>query len=84
MRQLDECRAPCARARPYAPTVRRGGGVNHVNPISGGAFEDLVWAKTNDATGAERALPTERNPNFHRPTSRYAGASAQLGFRVTF
>ncbi|MDB4959544.1 MAG: TonB-dependent receptor plug [Myxococcales bacterium] len=68
----------------YAPSVRHGGGVNNVNPISGGTYDDLIWAKTIDATGAESAIPTARNPNFHRPTSRYAGASAQVGFRVTF
>jgi outer membrane receptor protein involved in Fe transport len=68
----------------YAPTVRRAGGVNNVNPISGGTYDDLIWAKAIDANGGESPQPTARNPNFHRPTSRYAGASAQVGFRVTF
>jgi hypothetical protein len=73
----------------YAPAVRRstgggGGSLNNVNPISGGTYDDLIWAKTIDATGMESAVPTARNPNFHHPTTRYAPASAQVGFRVTF
>jgi len=55
-----------------------------VNPISGGSYEDLIWAKTTDKNGMETNTPTPRNPNFGRPVARYAPASAQVGFRVTF
>jgi hypothetical protein len=65
----------------YAPYE---GGLNNVNPISGGTYDDLVWAKVTDSKGIETKNPTDRNPNFHHPTSRYAPASAQVGFRVTF
>jgi hypothetical protein len=68
----------------YAPVVRLQGGLNNVNPISGGTYEDLIWAKTIDSKGNETSVPTARNPNFHHTTSRYAPASAQVGFRVTF
>ena len=63
----------------YTPAMNGG-----VNPLSGGAYEDLVWAKTTDKNGMETGLPTARNPNFGRPVARYAPASAQVGFRVTF
>ena len=56
----------------------------NANPISGGTYEDLLWAKTIDKDGAESAQPVGRNPNFHNTTARYAPASAQVGFRVTF
>jgi outer membrane receptor protein involved in Fe transport len=73
----------------YAPAVRPGGAgsagaLNNVNPISGGTYDDLVWAKTITAQGVETNVPTARNPNFHHATSRYAPTSAQVGFRVTF
>jgi hypothetical protein len=73
----------------YAPqfSLQGGGGggiEQNVNPISGGTYEDLVWAKTADRNGVETATPAGRNPNFGNTISRYAPASAQLGFRVTF
>ena len=74
----------------YAPAVRQavpgggGGTENNVNPISGGTYDDLIWAKSIDGSGAETATPTARNPNFQRTASRYAPASAQIGFRLTF
>jgi outer membrane receptor protein involved in Fe transport len=74
----------------YAPAVRRalpgesGGSENNVNPISGGTYSDLIFAKAIDANGNESSTPTARNPNFQRTSSRYAPASAQLGFRLTF
>ena len=68
----------------YAPQFRQGGGENNVNPISGGTYEDLMWAKTIDGDGGETSLPTARNPNFRRTTTRYAPAAVQLGFRLTF
>ncbi len=73
----------------YAPSVKRGiggagGTLNNVNPVSGGTYEDLIFAKAIDANGAETSAPTARNPNFQRTISRYAPASAQVGFRLTF
>ncbi len=74
----------------YAPAIRRsapgsgGGSENNVNPIVGGTYEDLMWAKTIDSTGNETGVPTARNPNFGKTTSRYAPTSARMGFRLTF
>ncbi|MBA2538981.1 MAG: TonB-dependent receptor [Deltaproteobacteria bacterium] len=74
----------------YAPAVRRafpgqgGGTSNNVNPISGGTYSDLIFAKAIDGQGVETSTPTARNPNFQRTASRYAPASAQVGFRLTF
>jgi outer membrane receptor protein involved in Fe transport len=74
----------------YAPAVRQalpgqaGGSENNVNPISGGTYSDLIFAKTIDGQGVETSTPTARNPNFQRTASRYAPASAQVGFRLTF
>ena len=69
----------------YAPQFRPGGGgANNVNPIVGGTYEDLLWAKAIDNKGSETGTPTARNPNFGRTTSRYAPSSARLGFRLTF
>ncbi|HSD88616.1 MAG TPA: hypothetical protein VLB44_13905, partial [Kofleriaceae bacterium] len=73
----------------YAPqySVYQGGvgGIQqNVNPISGGTYDDLLWAKTIDRSGVESSTPAGRNPNFGNTTARYAPASAQVGFRVTF
>ena len=69
----------------YAPQYRAGGGgENNVNPIVGGTYDDLVFAKAIDNAGNETGTPTARNPNFGRTTSRYAPSSARLGFRLTF
>jgi hypothetical protein len=73
----------------YAPAVRlaaNGGGSseNNVNPIVGGQYEDLIWAKSIDGQGNESAVPTARNPNFGKTASRYAPTSARIGFRLTF
>ena len=74
----------------YAPAVRlasaQGGGSaeNNVNPIVGGEYEDLIWAKTIDGQGNESSVPTARNPNFGKTASRYAPTSARIGFRLTF
>jgi outer membrane receptor protein involved in Fe transport len=61
-----------------------GGAEQNANPISGGTYEDLIWAKAIDDDGVETSSPIGRNPNFGRTTARYAPASAQVGFRVTF
>jgi outer membrane receptor protein involved in Fe transport len=76
--------------RTYAPAVRlagpglAGGTQNNVNPISGGTYDDLIFAKAIDGNGTETSIPTARNPNFLRTATRYAPAAARLGFRVTF
>ena len=56
----------------------------NANPVEGGTYQDLIWVKTINASGIESAIPIGRNPNFFQPTARYAPASAQVGFRVTF
>ena len=61
-----------------------GGQEQNANPISGGTYEDLIWAKAIDKDGVETGSPIGRNPNFGRTTARYAPAAAQVGFRVTF
>ncbi len=61
-----------------------GGIEQNANPISGGTYEDLIWAKTITSAGSESPVPVGRNPNFGNATARYAPASAQVGFRVTF
>ena len=73
----------------YAPYYKlsvggTGGEQQNANPVSGGTYKDLIWVKEIDSTGTESAKPIGRNPNFHNATSRYAPASAQVGFRVTF
>jgi hypothetical protein len=74
----------------YAPQFRRsspggaGTSENNVNPISGGEYEDLMWAKTIDSRGNETSTPTARNPNFGKTISRYAPTYARIGFRLTF
>ncbi len=55
------------------------------NPIVGGTYEDLVFAKENDLqTGAETTTPIQRNPNFGNTVGRYAPLSTQLGATLRF
>jgi hypothetical protein len=78
--RVDDTYAP-----PYSLSGGGAGGIEqNANPISGGTYEDLLWAKTIDRNGVESAVPLGRNPNFGNTTARYAPASAQVGFRVTF
>jgi hypothetical protein len=59
--------------------------ISSSNPISGGSYEDLVFAKSNDeASGAESASPVLRNPNYGNVNARYAPRSIQLGARLSF
>jgi outer membrane receptor protein involved in Fe transport len=67
----------------YAPQFSPDGERN-ANPISGGTYSDLIWAKAIDSDGVETPTPIHRNPNFGKTVSRYAPASAQVGFRLTF
>jgi outer membrane receptor protein involved in Fe transport len=78
--RVDETYAP-----QYSLAVGGAGGVEqNANPISGGTYDDLIWAKAIDRDGVESATPLGRNPNFGRTTARYAPTAAQVGFRVTF
>ncbi|MBK9030916.1 MAG: TonB-dependent receptor [Myxococcales bacterium] len=55
------------------------------NPISGGSYEDLIFAKENDeGTGAETPEPIQRNPNYGNVNSRYSPRSFQFGARLSF
>src|SRR5690606_16027476 len=61
----------------YAPQYSLAGGgaggvEQNANPISGGTYEDLLWAKVIDRNGVESTTPLGRNPNFGRTTARYA------------
>jgi len=57
---------------------------NAVNPIVGGTYEDLIWAKGVGTNGLESQDPIVRNPNFRNPTVHYAPFSARFGARLTF
>ena len=54
------------------------------NPIVGGSYEDLIWAKQNTSSGAETPDPIARNPNFGNTTGRYAPLSMTFGARLNF
>jgi len=55
------------------------------NPILGGSYEDLIFAKANDATsGGETSAPVARDPNFGNVTARYSPLGAQFGARLSF
>ena len=74
----------------YAPAVKlsspnaASGTPQNANPVSGGTYDDLIWVKTIDSTGAEQNVPIGRNPNFHNTTVRYDPMHVQLGVRLTF
>lgn len=76
----------------YAPQYRISsvgaagmpGEQQNANPVSGGAYEDLIWVKAIDTDGVESQKPIGRNPNFHNPTTRYAPLYARLGARLLF
>ena len=55
-----------------------------INPIAGGSYEDLIFAKAVDDSGAETSNPVVRNPNFGNTNQRYRPLSVQLGARLTF
>jgi len=62
---------------------------NASNPIVGGTYEDLIWAKGVDRNGSEIndmgvAPPLRRNPNFGNTNARYSPLSVQFGLRLTF
>ena len=57
---------------------------NAVNPIAGGTYGDLIWAKQIGEDGLETGVPVIRNANFRNTTVRHAPFSARLGARLTF
>jgi outer membrane receptor protein involved in Fe transport len=58
--------------------------LSNVNPITGGTYHDLIWAKELDDQGGETTSPIKRNPNFGNVATRYAPMSARFGLRLTF
>ncbi len=69
----------------YAPQYKPSTGTpNFANPISGGQYRDLVYAKAFTQDGGETSAVIGRNPNFGHVISRYAPTSVRLGFRVSF
>lgn len=65
------------------PAVRKLNG-NAANPIVGGRYEDLIWAKRVNFDGEETSAPLQRNPNYGNTVGRYAPISGRFGFRLTF
>lgn len=59
-------------------------GSNNSNPIVGGTYQDLIWAKTVNSSGEERKTPLQRNPNYGNIAGRYAPISARFGLRFSF
>jgi hypothetical protein len=57
---------------------------DRANPVVGGDYEDLIWLKAQNASGAETNNPVRRNLNFQNPSVRYSPFSARLGARLTF
>jgi hypothetical protein len=54
------------------------------NPISGGTYEDLIWAKRTETSGSETPDTIVRNPNFGNVTGRYSPFSVTFGARLSF
>lgn len=65
------------------PAVRKLNG-NGANPIVGGRYEDLIWAKRVNFDGEETSAPLQRNPNYGNTIGRYSPVSGRFGFRLTF
>lgn len=65
-------------------SVDRAYTFDRVNPIVGGEFEDLIFAKQLDQDGNETSQPIGRNRNFGNTAARYSPFQAQLGARLTF
>jgi hypothetical protein len=57
---------------------------NNVIPVSGGSYDDLVFAKAVNGDGVETSTPVIRNPNFGNTSVRYVPLSVQLGARLSF
>jgi outer membrane receptor protein involved in Fe transport len=59
-------------------------GDNAANPIVGGQYTDLIWAKTVGNAGNELSAPLQRNTNFGKPAARYAPISGLFGAKLFF
>lgn len=68
----------------YATQFSSAGRSQQANAISGGSYDDLLWAKSLDINGSPTHIPLGRNPDFHKPTAFYAATYARIGFRLTF
>jgi len=68
----------------YAPQFSLDGDEQNANPVSGGTYEDLVWVKAIDSTGAETPNPIAKNPNFRNTNRRYSPGYGRIGVRLTF
>jgi hypothetical protein len=58
--------------------------LSNVNPIVGGTYDDLIWAKEVNDNGGETSTPAKRNPNFGNIAGRYSPFSARFGVRLSF
>jgi outer membrane receptor protein involved in Fe transport len=58
--------------------------LSNVNPIVGGTYDDLIWAKELDRNGAETTNSIRRNPNFGNTSVRYSPFFARFGAKVIF
>ena len=54
------------------------------NPIVGGTYEDVVFAKALDTNGFETPEPLIRNPNFGNTAGRYSPLYTRFGARLDF
>ena len=55
------------------------------NPVSGGSYEDLIFAKeVDEGSGFETPTPIKRNPNYGNVNARYSPRSVQFGARLSF
>jgi len=57
---------------------------DEVNPVVGGEYRDLIFAKRLDPQGRETNVPINKNENFLQTTARYSPFSARFGMRLTF
>lgn len=68
----------------YAPTAVLRGFAQASLAISGGSYEDLIWAKARDASGNETSRPLARNTHFGQPAAWSFPIAARFGVRLTF
>ena len=64
----------------YAPAYSG----NNINPISGGTYSDLIFAKAIDVNGNETSTPIKRNVDFGHQNGLYSPFSVRLGLRLSF
>ena len=56
----------------------------NANPISGGTYQDLIWARSINQSAATTPQAIGRNPDFGNTIARYAPLSVRFGVRLTF